>query len=101
MSECTSYLTESEVRAAQALHRRAPYALTNVSQGFFSIARHYGGMTFQGCRYTYMPDHDECVRDDVLQLVTRLRKLQARKAAPQQIQQAAQMDLLSIQRDCP
>jgi hypothetical protein len=72
--ERTSYLTADEVQAAQTLHKRAPYALCNVSQGFFSIARHYGGCTFKRCHYTYMQGHDECVRDDVLRLVTKLRK---------------------------
>ena len=90
MTERTSYLTADEVRAAQVLHQRAPYSLTNVSHGFFSIARHYGGMTFQGCSYTYMPGHDECVRDDVLRLVTKLRKLKAKAAVPK----AEQMELL-------
>lgn len=70
----TSYLTHEEVQAAYALHRRAPYAICNVSQGFFSIARHYGGMTYQGCAYTYFPEHDECVRDDVLKMVKKMRK---------------------------
>ena len=80
MSEHTSYLTAEEVEAAQKLHKRAPYALCNVSQGFFSIARHYGGLTFQDCRYTYIDGHDECVRDDVLKLIKKLRKSKAKKA---------------------
>jgi hypothetical protein len=82
--ERTSYLTADEMQAAQALHKRAPYALCNVSMGFFSVAKHYGGCTFQGCHYTYMHGHDECVRDDVLRLVAKLRKKPARKTeAPQ------------------
>ena len=84
--ERTSYLTADEVQAVHKLHQRAPYALCNVSHGFFSIARHYGGLKFQGCDYTYIPGHDECVRDDVLRLVTKLRKKQASKSkapAPQ------------------
>ena len=89
--ERTSYLTADEVHAAQALHKRAPYALCSVSQGFFSIARHYGGCTFQGCDYTYMPGHDECVRDDVLRLVTKMRKKQAKK--PADGAEPVQMDL--------
>jgi hypothetical protein len=81
--ERTSYLTADEVQAAQTLHKRAPFALCNVSMGFFSIARYYGGLTLQGCHYTYMPGHDECVRDDVLRLVTKLRKKPAsKKPAP-------------------
>jgi len=75
----TSYLTADEVQAAQTLHKRAPFVLCDVSMGFFSIARHYGGMTYKGCHYTYMPLHDECVRDDVLRLVTRLRRKPANK----------------------
>lgn len=84
--ERTRYLQADEVQAAQTLHKRAPYALCNVSHGFFSIARHYGGCTFQGCHYTYMQGHDECVRDDVLRLVTKIRKKTASKTktpAPQ------------------
>ena len=81
MSERTNYLTEDEVKAAGNLHQRAPYALCNVSMGFFSIARHYGGLTFQDCHYTYMDGHDECVRDDVLKLVTKMRR--AKKPAPE------------------
>jgi len=77
--ERTSYLTADEVQAAQKLHRRAPYALRNVSMGVFSIARLYGGLTYQGCHYTYMQGHDECVRDDVLRLVTKMRKKPASK----------------------
>ena len=77
--ERTSYLTADELQAAQGLHQRAPYSLRQVSHGFFSIARHYGGLTFQGCSYTYMPGNDECVRDDVLRLVTKLRKTPASK----------------------
>lgn len=93
MNECTSYLTADEVRAAQVLHQRAPYALTNVSHGFFSIARHYGGLTFQDCHYTYMPGHDECVRDDVLMLVGKMRRLKAKVAAQEAIPDAEQLAL--------
>lgn len=75
--EPTGYLSPAEVLAAQTLHRRAPYAIAGISQGMFSIARHYGRMTLQGCAYTYFPEHDECVRDDVLKLVRRLRKTAA------------------------
>ena len=80
--ERTNYLSADEVSAAtEKLHKRAPYALCNVSMGFFSIARHYGGLTFQGCSYVYMDGHDECVRDDVLKLVTKMRKRKPAKDA--------------------
>ena len=88
MTERTSYLTAAEVRAAQVLHQRAPYALTNVSFRFFNLARNYGALTFQGCSYTYMPGHDECVRDDVLRLATRMRRLKAKAAVPDHEQMA-------------
>ncbi len=81
MTERTSYLTEADLASVQVLHKNAPYALMNVSQGQFSIARHFGGMTFNGCRYTYMDGHDECIRDDVLSLVQKLRKLKKKEAA--------------------
>lgn len=74
MTERTRYLAADEVQAAQALHQRAPYAITGISRSIFSIARHYGGLTFKDCRYTYMPEHDECVRDDVLKMVEKRRK---------------------------
>ena len=88
MTKRTSYLTADEVRAAQVLHQRAPYALTNVSCSFFNVAPHYGALTFQGCSYTYMPGHDECVRDDVLRLVGKLRRLKTKAAAPDHEQMA-------------
>jgi hypothetical protein len=87
MSEHTSYLTAEEVQAAQALHQRAPYALCNVSRGYFSIARHYGGCTFNGCSYTYIEGHDECVRDDVLKMVRKMRKKQNRDGKQGAIQE--------------
>lgn len=92
MTARTPYLTPDEVQAAQALHKRAPYSITNVSTSVFSIARYYGGMGIHGCSYTYMPEHDECVRDDVLRLVTKLRKLKAKAAEPKAEQMALPID---------
>ena len=86
VTERTSYLTGEEVQAAQVLHTTAPFALTNVSRGFFSISRHYGGLTYLGCHYVYIDGHDECVRDDVLRLVKKLRKLKAKAAKPEAMQ---------------
>lgn len=48
------------------LHRRTPYGITNVQMTQFSIARIYGAIKFNGERYTYLPDTDELIRDDVL-----------------------------------
>ena len=48
------------------LHRRTPYGMTNVSMTQLSIARHYGGIKYNGESYTYLPKTDELIRDDVL-----------------------------------
>jgi hypothetical protein len=48
------------------LDRKTPFGITNVSMTQMSIARHYGGINYNGNRYTYFADTDELVRDDVL-----------------------------------
>lgn len=47
------------------LHRKTPYLIQGVSMSQFSIARYYGGITFQGDHYDYLEDSDELIRDDV------------------------------------
>lgn len=90
----TDYLTAAEVAAAQALHKRAPYSITGISSSIFSIARHYGGMTCQGCHYTYMgAQFDECVRDDVLKLVTKIRKAEAKASTKTVMTKIVQLEL--------
>jgi len=71
-----SYLTEKEVDDLQAsdLSRDTPFAIQGVSNTQLSIARHYGGLTFQNQAYTYFPNTDELIRDDLLKLVTKWRK---------------------------
>lgn len=71
-----TYLTPAELLLAELhpLHQRTPYVIAGVSNGMFSIARYSGGCTYNGCSYTYMPQHDELIRDDVLKLVTKQRK---------------------------
>jgi hypothetical protein len=44
----------------------APEKIYHVSQTQLSIARHYGGCTFNGHSYTYNPADDSLTRDDVL-----------------------------------
>lgn len=73
-------LSPAEIEAVQVLHRDAPYLIDGISRSIFSIARHYGGMKFQGHRYTYNPVTDECIRKDVLAFVAKMRK--AKKAPP-------------------
>ena len=43
-----------------------PDEIHGVSQSQFSIARHYGGITFNGAHYTYIPHEDKLIRDDIL-----------------------------------
>jgi hypothetical protein len=74
MTRADTYLSDSELDAIQSLHRDAPYMIRGISRGMFSIARHYGGMTYQGRRYEYNPETDECVRSDVVKFVAKLRK---------------------------
>jgi hypothetical protein len=49
------------------LNHDTPFVFRNVSMSQLSIARHYGGIRYNGELYTYFPQTDELVRDDVLQ----------------------------------
>jgi hypothetical protein len=53
--------------------------IQDVSHGYFSIARYYGGCTLNGASYTYMPDTDELVREDVLKFIAKLRKTKGKR----------------------
>jgi len=44
----------------------APEIIRNVSYTQLSVARHYGGCTFQGRDYRYCPVDDTLIRADVL-----------------------------------
>ena len=61
-------LNESGLAGLDAcpLHRKTPFGMTNVSQTQLSIARHYGGIKYNGESYTYLPLTDELIRNDVL-----------------------------------
>lgn len=69
-----TYLSPDELDAIQSLPRDTPYLIDGISNGMFSLARHYGGITFNGSDYKYFPEHDECVRADVVKYVAKLRK---------------------------
>lgn len=64
------------------LDDRTPFGIKNVSRTQFSVARHYGGCTFNGASYTYIPTTDELIRDDVLKWKMK-RKRKAIKKGPQ------------------
>lgn len=69
-----SWLTDAELEAVQHLKRDTPYIIRSVSQGYFSIARYYGGAKYNGDSYTYVPSTDELVRDDVMKTVKKMRR---------------------------
>lgn len=69
-----SFLSQQEIEAIQHLDQNTPYLIRHVSQTQLSIARHYGGIIFNGSAYTYDPTTDELVRDDILKFVMKLRK---------------------------
>lgn len=77
----SSYLSEEEIDALQKspLHRKAPFAITGVSNGFFSVSRYSGGCHYEGCSYVYHPLTDELIRGDVLKWVGERRKAAAKK----------------------
>ena len=80
-----SFLTDSEIEALQTsnLSRKTPFAIQGVMNTQLSIARFYGGIRYNGDGYTYMPDGDELIRDDVLNFVTKLRKKNRKTEQPQ------------------
>ncbi len=71
-----SYLTQDEIDALQTskLSRDTPFAIRHVLQTQFSIARFYGGATYNGKEYTYFPESEELIRDDVLKWIRKRRK---------------------------
>lgn len=92
----STFLTPAEIDGLMLTHSGQQIAWTGVSHTQLSIARHYGGIVFNGQHYTYMPATDELIRDDVLKLVMKARVAAAKaaKAADKQAAQAAQPDLI-------
>lgn len=73
-----NYMTRSELDALNdtKLTRVIPFLIRGVMTSQFSVARHYGGITLQGSNYTYFPESDELIRDDVLKWLVKYRKEQ-------------------------
>lgn len=61
-------MTHSRLTGLDAcpLTRATPFGIQYVSGTQLSIARHYGSISYNGFLYTYFPDTDELVRNDVL-----------------------------------
>jgi hypothetical protein len=72
----SSYLTEDEIEALQTsgLHTKTPYLIQGVRQSQLSIARFSGSCQFNGDHFTYLPDTDELIRDDVRKFIAKRRK---------------------------
>ena len=71
----TIQLLEKHQTAIKNQFRKdARVAISRVSYTQFSIARHYGGCTIDGKTYTYFPQDDLLVRDDVVKFVNKLEK---------------------------
>jgi len=89
-----SYLTQDELDAVQAsgLDPFTPYVIEGVSTGVLSLARYYGGCTYGGREYYYVPTTDELIREDVVKWVTKRRK-EAQRAA-REATEAKQMEML-------
>ena len=64
-----------------------PERIYGVSRTQFSIARHFGGIAFNGKHYTYIASDDMLIRDDVL----RREKKAMKDLEKQKREQAKQM----------
>jgi hypothetical protein len=60
--------------SACPLSRKTPYSFKDVSNTGLALAQIYGGCNYMGQTYTYFPDTDELVRDDVLRWAKRKPK---------------------------
>jgi hypothetical protein len=67
-------LEKHQIAIEEHFGKSTRVAIAGVSYTQFSIARHYGGCTINGKRFTYFPQDDLLVRDDVLKFVTKLEK---------------------------
>lgn len=70
----------------------APEEIHNVSQSQFSIARHYGGCTYQGAGYHYDAERDVLIRLDVWQ-----RRLKEDREAARQIKRSERAKWMATQ----
>jgi len=67
-------LEKHQTAIEQKFGKASRVAIAGVSYTQFSIARHYGGCKIDGKFYTYFPDDDLLVRDDVIKFVKKLEK---------------------------
>lgn len=80
-------MTDADIDALQTsgLHRATPYMIVGVAQSQFSIARHYGGIRYQGIYYRYDHAANQLIREDVARWIkSRARVLGAAEPARQE-----------------
>jgi len=90
----SSHLTDAELDALHesSLDPFTPFVIAGVTATQLSVARHYGGCTYGGRQYYYIPTTDELMRDDVVRWITKRRR-EAMKAAKEEAN-ATQMEML-------
>lgn len=78
-----STLTSEDLDALRKskLPYRPPYMIQDVSRTFFSPARYYIRIKFEGHHYTYFRESDTLIREDVLRWLEDRQKAQKGKAA--------------------
>ena len=86
-----SYLTDAEKLRLSLMPPSddAPIGYLDVTQSQLSIARHSGRATVNGRRYTYFPATDELWRDDIVRMIEKWRKDEAKsktRPAPAMVQ---------------
>ncbi len=72
--------------------KEAPEEIHNVSHGFFSISRYYGGCRAYGHHYFYDPVRDVLIREDVLK--ARAKEAKARTREKKIVEKRKQQELL-------
>ena len=73
-----SHVSEQELSAINSSGLNfsvAPAIIRGVSSSQLSVARHYGGCRAFGRHYVYVPTTDELIRDDVVRLLAKIRKV--------------------------
>lgn len=53
-----------------------PKVILNCQMGYFSIAKYYGGIEFNGAKYLYIPTEDALIREDLVKKYQKLLKKQ-------------------------
>ena len=78
MAKQTSITRDNLVQHQDALKEKFSQqriAIGNVTQSYFSIARHYGACKIEGREFIYFPEDDILVRDDVVKFIKDLEEV--------------------------